>query len=196
MDLSVSARARLVRLAIVLMAATVGLALAPLAQAGAMRINTGGSAVTESGGTFSGDAYFSGGATASTTAAIAGTSEGALYQDERWGAWSYAIPVTNGTYDVRLHFVELYYTSGSCLGKRVFGVDITDTTGVDIPSLDICAQAGGANTALVKTISGVQVSDGALTVKAIYGSADDPEIAATELTPSGTAPPPPPPPTA
>jgi hypothetical protein len=157
------------------------------------RVNSGGSAYTSpSGAVFSADQYFTGGSTFSTTDAIANTTDPSLYQNERWGNFSYAIPVTNGTYDVRLHFVELFYTSGSCIGKRVFSIDIGDTAGTDVPSLDVCSEAGGANRALVKTVTGVSVTDGTLNLQSVYGSADDPEIAAIEVEPSGSAPPPPP----
>jgi hypothetical protein len=160
----------------------------------AVRINAGGGAYTSSSGaTFVPDTSFTGGSTNSTTAAITGTSDPALYKDERWGAFSYAIPVVNGTYDVRLHFVEMYYVSGGCIGKRIFSIDIADTpTNPDLQNLDVCSQAGGANTALVKTISGVSVTDGVVNISSIYGSADDPEIAAIEVVPSSGPPPPPP----
>src|SRR5207245_5396639 len=99
---------------------------------------------------------------------------------------SYAIPVANGTYDVKLHFVELYYTAGSCIGKRVFSIDVADTpANPDIANLDICAAAGGADTALVRTVSNVTVSDGVLNIQSVYGSADDPEVAAIEVVPAG-----------
>src|SRR5207302_6750538 len=115
---------------------------------------------------------------------IAGTSDPALYQNERWRNFSYAIPIANGTYDVKLHFVELFYLS-PCVGKRVFSMDIVDTpTNPDIANLDICAAAGGGNTALVRTVSSVQVTDGVLNIQSVYGSADDPEVAAIEVVPS------------
>ena len=41
----------------------------------------------------------------------------------------------------------------------------------------------GANAALVKTIPGVTVTDGVLNIQSVYGSADDPEIAAIEVVP-------------
>ena len=73
-------------------------------------------------------------------------------------------------------------------------MDITDTpANPDISNLDICAAAGGPNAALVRTVNGVTVSDGVLNIRSIYGSADDPEVAAIEVTPA-TGPPPPPPP--
>ena len=128
--------------------------------------------------------------------AITGTTDQALYQNERWGNFSYAIPVTNGTYDVKLHFVELYYGTSAPggNGKRVFGIDVLDTpTSPDLSNIDIYSQVG-ANAALVKTIAGVTVTDGVLNLKSVYGTADDPEIAAIEVVPSTGPPPPPPPP--
>jgi hypothetical protein len=163
---------------------------AMVADASAVRINVGGPAYTASDGSvFSPDGYYSGGQTASTTAAISGTPDPALYQDERWGSFSYSIPVANGIYDVRLHFVELYYT-GNCIGKRVFSIDVVDTPVTpDVATLDICAGVG-PDAALVKTVSGVSVSDGHVDLQAIYGSADDPELTAIEVVPAETTPPP------
>jgi hypothetical protein len=148
------------------------------------RINVGGAAVTTAAGaTFAADAYSTGGTVATTTAAVSGTSDPALYQDERWGAFSYAIPVNNGRYDVKLHVVEIGYPQ-PCAGERVFGIDVLDTAASpDIANLDICALVG-ANAALVKTVSGVLVVDGVLGVKGVYGSADDPELAAIEILPA------------
>jgi len=158
-----------------------------------VRINTGGPAYTTSGGTsFLADQSFTGGSTFSSSHSISGTTDQALFQNERWGQFSYAIPVVNGTYDVKVYFVELYYgtTAPGGAGKRVFGMDILDTPGTDIQNLDIYAQVG-ANAALVKTISGVSVTDGVLNLQSVYGSADDPEVAAIEVVPSSGPPPPP-----
>ena len=112
-----------------------------------LRINSGGPAV----GSFAADAYFTGGSTATVSDAISGTSTPAVFQDERWGNWSYALPVANGAYTVKLYFAELYYRA-PCAGRRVFSVDLGDTpANPDIANLDICAQVG-PDAALVKTI--------------------------------------------
>jgi hypothetical protein len=166
-------------------------------QVGLVRINAGGGAVTTGDGrVFGADAQFTGGSVHSSAAAIAGTTDDALYQDERWGNFSYVVPLASGTYDVRLHFVELYYGTlvPGAIGSRVFGIDLLDTVGVDLQNLDIYAEVG-PNAALVKTIPSVVVSDGALNIQSVYGSADDPELAAIEIVPvqgpptvSGTTP--------
>jgi hypothetical protein len=50
------------------------------------------------------DSYFEGGQLASYTAPVAGTDDPELYETERWGNFSYAIPVTPGKYSVNLYF--------------------------------------------------------------------------------------------
>jgi FtsP/CotA-like multicopper oxidase with cupredoxin domain len=90
---------------------------------------------------------------------------------------------------VTLHFVELYYTA-PCSGKRIFSIDVLDTTtSPDVKDLDICAAAGGPNRALTRTVSGVAVSDGYLNIRSVYGSIDDPEVAAIEVVPASVTPP-------
>jgi hypothetical protein len=50
------------------------------------------------------DNYFEGGQLAAYTAPVKGTDDPALYETERWGNFSYAIPVSPGIYTVTLHF--------------------------------------------------------------------------------------------
>jgi hypothetical protein len=50
------------------------------------------------------DNYFEGGQLAAYTAPVKGTDDPELYETERWGNFSYAIPVSTGTYSVLLHF--------------------------------------------------------------------------------------------
>jgi hypothetical protein len=50
------------------------------------------------------DNYFEGGQLASYAQEVAGTDDPELYETERWGNFSYAIPVTPGRYSVVLHF--------------------------------------------------------------------------------------------
>ncbi|MGH3114725.1 MAG: malectin domain-containing carbohydrate-binding protein, partial [Gaiellaceae bacterium] len=155
------------------------------------RIESGGDEYTASTGAFfRTDAFFTGGNTASSPIAIAGTNDPTLYQTERWGNFSYAIPVVDGTYDVRLHFAETYYGTdapgGS--GQRVFSLDIADTlASPDIQDLDIFSEVGPA-TALVRTFPDVVVTDGALDLHAIDGPADAPTSAAVEIVPQSIPP--------
>jgi hypothetical protein len=50
------------------------------------------------------DNYFEGGQMASYAQAVSGTDDPELYESERWGNFSYAIPVPPGKYTVLLHF--------------------------------------------------------------------------------------------
>jgi Malectin domain len=50
------------------------------------------------------DNYFEGGQLASYSDPVSGTDDPELYETERWGNFSYAIPVAPGKYIVRLHF--------------------------------------------------------------------------------------------
>ena len=164
-------------------------ATTPASGGDSTRINSGGGEYTAStGATYRADTFSTGGSTyqVSSSTAIAGTNDPALYRDERYGQFSYAVPVANGTYDVRFHFVELYYgvSAPGGAGSRVFGMNILDTPGQDIQNLDIFAQVGAAK-ALVQTISNVTITDGTLNIQSVYGSADDPEVAAIEIIPTG-----------
>ena len=83
---------------------------------------------------------------------IANTSDPRIYQTERFKLTGYALAVANGTYTVRLHFAENFYTTP---GKRIFSVNVE---GTPITNLDVFAEAGAAHTALIKTAN-VTVSD-------------------------------------
>jgi fibronectin type 3 domain-containing protein len=134
------------------------------------------------------DTFFSGGNLRTVLTPIANTNDQKLYQTERWGLFNYAIPVANGTYDVRFHFGETYYGStpalSPCTGKRMFNLDILDTpTTPDVQDFDICAAAGGPSTAVVVPIPNVTVSDGVLNIKSSKGTIDDPTLSAIEVIP-------------
>jgi hypothetical protein len=148
----------------------------------ATRINAGSTTAytATSGNVFSADTGFIGGTARTVTNTITGTTDPTLYKSERTGTWQYAINVPNGTYDLKLHFVEL--TSTAC-NQRIFSVDVLNTTLVnDISNMDIFCQVG-ANKPNIKTISGVMVSARSLRLKAVAGTVGTPEIAAIEIIP-------------
>jgi Malectin domain/Bacterial Ig-like domain (group 3) len=89
---------------------------------------------------------------------IAGTTDDRIYQTERWGLTGYTAKVGNGKYTVRLHFAETYQDAAA---KRIFSVKVEDRT---IANLDVFAEAGGKNKALVKTLDDVVVADGELNI--------------------------------
>jgi hypothetical protein len=74
-----------------------------------IRINSGGPAQNFAGQAWVADQYFTGGTVYSTTNPISNTTQDQIYQTERFGNFSYAIPVGQaGTYAVDLHLAEIY----------------------------------------------------------------------------------------
>ena len=72
-------------------------------------VNAGGEAYTASNGiTYLADTNFAGGLVYSTDDDISNTIDDPLYQSERYGNFSYSIPLSNGTYEVTLKFAEIY----------------------------------------------------------------------------------------
>jgi hypothetical protein len=58
------------------------------------------------------DNYFEGGQLASYAQEVSGTDDPELYETERWGNFSYAIPVTPGKYSLVLHFAARHSNPG------------------------------------------------------------------------------------
>lgn len=58
------------------------------------------------------DNYFEGGQLASYVQEVTGTDDPELYETERWGNFSYSIPVTPGRYTVVLHFAARHNNPG------------------------------------------------------------------------------------
>jgi hypothetical protein len=122
-------------------------------------VNAGGPKYTDGQGIiYKGHTQFSTGYGYTTPAAIAGTTDDRLYQSERWGDFSYAIPVANGDYLVTLKFAEIFWMQP---GQRVFNVLME---GVKVISnLDLVATVG-PNKAYDVTLP-VHVTDGHLNIK-------------------------------
>jgi hypothetical protein len=160
--------------------AFLGMVAAPRDAAAQILINAGGPAFTDSTGrTWLADKYFSGGSTFSKVTPIAGTVDDTLFQTERYGTFSYAVPVANGTYSITFHFAELYWTSA---GKRIFNVTVEGQPA--ITNLDIFAQVG-ANTALDRVVTAT-VTDGTLNI-AFITVADNAKVSAIEVAAVGAA---------
>jgi hypothetical protein len=126
-------------------------------------LNCGGAEyIDKSGIVYQGDRNFSGGSTYTTTHPIDGSDDDRPYQSERWGTFSYHIPVPNGKYHVVLKFAEIY--SGILRrGQRVFTVKIEGKEA--IANLDLYATVGSYK-ALDITIP-VNVTDGVLNIEFI-----------------------------
>lgn len=126
-----------------------------------IRVNAGGGAYTDpQGNVWSPDIGFSGGASYSTSSAVAGTNAPALYQSEHYsnGPFQYQFSVPNGTYTVNLKFAEIFFTSA---GRRIFDVAINNQ--IVLPNFDP-AQAGGAFTAVDRQFP-VSVGNGQIVIQ-------------------------------
>ena len=148
---------------------------------GTLEINSGGATV----GTWLADEHYSGGNTSSTgatinTSGVSNPAPAAVYQTERWGAFSYTIPnlTPGGSYQVRLHFAEIYWAAP---GERIFNVAINGTT--VLSNFDIFATAGGKNIALVEQFTATASTSGTIVITYIQGTADYPKSSGIEIIP-------------
>lgn len=111
------------------------------------------------------DAYFKGGQLAATEEPAEGTDDPELYETERWGHFSYAVPVAPGKYTLILQFIERGRDSvprdDSAQSSqptrkpegRVFNVFCNGKA--VIRNLNILEEAG-ANRPLLRTITGLE----------------------------------------
>jgi hypothetical protein len=114
------------------------------------------SAVTDrNGNLWHPDNYFQNGTLSEAPRQIDGTPDPSLYAQERYGHFTYSIPVdTRDRYTLVLHFAELYWVPdpsiGAGVGSRVFRVYCNGLTLLD--NFDIFKEAGSQH-ALTKTFS-------------------------------------------
>jgi hypothetical protein len=144
-----------------------------------LRIDSGGVAT----GAWLADEDFTGGSASSTTAAIntsqvANPAPQAVYQTERFGDFTYAIPnlTAGASYTVNLSFAEIYWTAA---GKREFNVLINGTQA--LTNFDVFATAGGEDIAIVKSFTATASASGIITIQFTTGAADLPKISGIEV---------------
>jgi len=150
-----------------------------LAQTPVAQINAGGAAVPP----FAADTGYSAGSTFSSAAAIntsgvSNAAPAAVYQTVRWAsAFNYTIGglSAGGSYQVRLHFVELTWTAA---GQRKFNVAINGTT--VLSAFDVFSQVG-QNKALVNQFTATANASGQIVVAFSQGGADNPCVAGIEV---------------
>ncbi|MGC1515745.1 MAG: malectin domain-containing carbohydrate-binding protein, partial [Maribacter sp.] len=152
------------------------------------RINCGGEELTLKGTVFEADAFFKGDLRVYSNPRIqdvSNTTDDALYLTERTtsadtGAFEYAIPLENGSYEVKLHFAEIYWgaTGGGANGpnKRVFNVEMEGNE--ILVAFDINAEVGSM-TAMIKSFT-TTITDGILNLR-FSSTVNRPTIAAIEI---------------
>jgi len=112
------------------------------------------------------DSYFKGGQLSVSPHPVAGTDDPEFYETERWGHFSYAIPLPPGRYILTLHFIEHHTRvensgrnaaseagSNAAPAERVFNVFCNGKT--ILASLNIRGQAG-EDRPLVRTLRGLE----------------------------------------
>jgi hypothetical protein len=138
--------------------------------------------VDKAGNLWMPDNYFSSGRLASENVAVAGTSEPGLFAGERYGNFSYALPVDDGTYRMTLYFSEKYWGVSAAqrdsARKRVF--DIFCNGSALARMVDISSEVGPGR-ALVKVYRGLRPNaQGKLVVSFVpdvnYASVDALEV--------------------
>jgi hypothetical protein len=108
------------------------------------------------------DQFVEGGRRRAHRDSVTGSSEPELYQSERYGNFTYAIPVaTDRTYTLTLYFAEEWFgapengnTSGNWAGQRVFDVYCNGT--FLLQDFDIYKEAGGSLKAITRTFHGLK----------------------------------------
>ncbi|MEO9891022.1 malectin domain-containing carbohydrate-binding protein [Aurantibacter sp.] len=147
----------------------------------AVRINVGGEQITYGTDAYSADQYFMSGSLYDTTSPIAGTTSDEIYQTERFGNFSYEIPIpVAGEYDIRLHFAELYFGAGSQgggEGSRVFNVTIEGNP--VLTNFDISSEVS-ALTALQKEFDDINITDGFASIQ-FSSVTQSPKLSAIEI---------------
>ena len=111
-----------------------------------IRIRAGDASFTDhAGNIWEPDNYYTGGRLATHKGDVFSTPDPDLYAGERYGNFSYAIPVPPGRYAVTLHFAETFWdpegksTNKGGIGSRVFNVSCNGA--ILLPDFDVLKEA-------------------------------------------------------
>jgi predicted esterase len=110
---------------------------------------------------------------------IANTIEQELYQYERWGDFTYTIPVPAGKYTLTMKFAEIWFNKP---GDRKFNVEVNGLRVLD--NFDMIAEAGKF-TAIIKTFTATSINK-----QLVIKFSNNAKIAAIDITEGETPPPP------
>ncbi len=161
-----------------------------------LKINCGGGEITIGNDTFVEDQYFVGPTKSFTNeflTDVADTNLDALFYTERvttnedpLDPFSYKIPVTNGTYTVKLYWAEVYWgihpdAINGGVGSRIFSVTMEGQPIVN--NIDLFKDLGPARADT--RMYDIEVTDGELTIE-FKSSVDRPKVSAIEIFGNGT----------
>ncbi len=147
------------------------------AVAGPLRINAGGAEYRDPAGiVWLADQYFTGGDAFSSPGPIIFTNQTGLYSTQRYGDFTYKIPVKNGLWTLQLKFAELVFPGA---GKRIFDVYVN---GVLVSkNYDVYARTGAARVALNQGIT-LETKTGFVEIRFVSVT-DKAALSGIELTP-------------
>lgn len=115
---------------------------------------------TKNQAVWSPEQFFSGGRRVAHGTRIVGTNDPELYETERFGNFSYVIPVSSGRYTAILHFAETYFGPENVglggAGLRIFDIQCNGL--LLLKDFDIFAQAGGPNRPVLKTFHNLRAN--------------------------------------
>ena len=149
-----------------------------------LRIETGGTSayMDTTGRVWSADSGFTGGSVSLGFFPVANTVNDKLYYTRRWGNFVYGRSVTNGSYVLKLHFMDPFYSEPGFRKFDVFAENVQVLNDFDI------AAEGGYRAAVVKSFP-VSVADGTLNLS-FRSVVENSLLAAVELVPATPTPPP------
>jgi hypothetical protein len=134
------------------------------------------------------DQYVLGGRRRELREEVTSTSDPALFKSERYGNFSYAIPVAdNGAYTLTLHFAEHWFGvpnyggGGDATGRRIFDVYCNGI--YLLKDFDIYKEAGGSLKALTKTFHGLKPDHQGKLLISFVPNHDYPNLTALEVVP-------------
>jgi hypothetical protein len=124
-----------------------------------VRIVAQESSITDADGrVWSADEYFYGGTLVLRRNSVFTTGQSALYDGERYGYFSYRIPLAPGKYRLTLHFAETWFgTPESGLpasGSRLFNVFANGVT--LLRNFEVCKEAGGVKRSVDKVFENLE----------------------------------------
>jgi hypothetical protein len=135
------------------------------------------------------DQFVEGGRRRELREEVEGTSEPELYKAERYGNFTYSIPVAeNSSYTVTFYFSEHWfgipaYADERATGRRVF--DIYCNGVALLQDFDIFKESGGSLKALTRTFHGLRPNHQGKLAISFVPNKDYPSISAIEVIPEG-----------
>lgn len=140
--------------------------------------------VDHAGSLWGADQYAIGGVLDSHVKTPVNTSDPHLFDGERFGHFTYQIPVAPGRYTVTLHFTEAYYGTVAAAPDagppRVFDVYANGTA--LLRNFDILGKAGGPNKQVAETFRGIEPNAAGLIVMSFVPVRNYACVSAIEVT--------------